>query len=411
MGFDARELTPLVVLKIGVTAAETRSFKRGEKVMKEVAGVAVSAKTIERVVLDIGEELAERRDADPKSDQALAARPENVPDLAVVECDGGRIRTREPGHGPGVHLSGEGWREDKNACLIRAQRKTFSEDPQPEPPECFCDPKHAAKIAETEAFSLAAPLPRNPTARQDSDQPDVADPPDWRPKRLVRTVLSSLAEAKTFGKQMAREARRRRFFEAAAKAFLGDGLPWNWTIWKLFFRDFIPILDFIHVLSYLFLAAKAVHANAADAWSQYLVWMRGCWQGDVAQVLEELKHWQEKIGEAPKEAPDNDPRKVVAKTVTYLENNRERMKYPEYRRQGLPVTTAWMESLVKELNYRVKGTEMFWNNPAGAEAILQVRAAALCDDDRLVNHLRTRPGCAFTRRPKPRKVSREKCRS
>jgi len=411
LGFDARELTPLLVLKIGVTAAETRSFKRGEKVMKEVAGVSVSAKTIERVVQDIGQELAERRDADPNSDQALAARAENVPDLAVVECDGGRIRTREPGHGPGVHLSGEGWREDKNACLIRARRQTFTDDPQPEPPQCFCNLEHVAKIAETEALSLAAPLPQNPTTRQDAATASPAAVPEWRPKRLVRTVLSSLAEAKTFGKQMAREATRRRFFEAAAKAFLGDGLPWNWSIWKQHFREFTPILDFIHVLSYLFLAAKAVHARAADAWSQYLVWMRGCWQGDVAQVLEELQHWQEKLGEAPRDAAENDPRKVLAKTVTYLTNNRERMNYPGYRQQGLPVTTAWMESLVKELNYRVKGTEMFWNNPAGAEAILQVRAAALCDDDRLVKHLGTRPGHAFTRRPKPRKASKGKCKS
>ena len=411
LGFDARELTPLLVLKIGVTAAETRSFQRGEKVMKEVAGVAVSAKTIERVVLDVGEELAERRDADPKSDQALAACPAQAPDLAVVECDGGRIRTREPGHGPGVHLSGEGWREDKNACLIRAQRQTFADDPQPEPPECFCDPGHVAKIAETEALSLAAPLPHNPTTRAEAAEASAAAVPEWRPKRLVRTVLSSLAEAKTFGKQMACEARRRRFFEAAAQVFLGDGLPWNWTIWKLYFRDFTPILDFIHVLSYLFLAAKAVHAGATDTWNQYLVWMRGCWQGDVAQVLEELQQWQEKLGDAPRDAAETDPRKVLAKTVTYLTNNRERMKYPEYRQQGLPVTTAWMESLVKELNYRVKGTEMFWNNPCGAEAILQVRAAALCDDDRLVKHLRTRPGHAFTRRPKTRKASTEKCKS
>ncbi len=76
------------------------------------------------------------------------------------------------------------------------------------------------------------------------------------------------------------------------------------------------------------------------------------------------------------------------------------MDYPAYRRQGMPVTTAWMESLVKEINYRAKGTEMFWNDPEGAEAILQVRAAALCDDDRLVEHLKTRPGHPFIRRPK-----------
>src|SRR4030042_1672954 len=73
-------------------------------------------------------------DAHRKSADALARRPEEPPDLAVVECDGGRIRTREPGHGPGVHRSGEGWREDKNACLIRAKRRVFPEDPQPQPP-------------------------------------------------------------------------------------------------------------------------------------------------------------------------------------------------------------------------------------------------------------------------------------
>ena len=70
-----------------------------------------------------------------------------------------------------------------------------------------------------------------------------------------------------------------------------------------------------------------------------------------------------------------------------------------------------MESLVKEMNYRVKGTEMFWNNPEGAEAILQVRAAALCDDDRLAIHLGTRSGCPFTRRPNLPKAPREKIRS
>jgi hypothetical protein len=51
------------------------------------------------------------------------------------------------------------------------------------------------------------------------------------------------------------------------------------------------------------------------------------------------------------------------------------------------------------MNYRVKGTEMFWNDPEGAEAILQVRAASLSDDDRLAKHLAERSGCAFTRRP------------
>jgi hypothetical protein len=141
-------------------------------------------------------------------------------------------------------------------------------------------------------------------------------------------------------------------------------------------------------------------SSSGDGSDQYLVRMRGAWQGEVVQMLAKLRTWQDKRGEPPEGAPESDPGKILQKTIINLENNRERMRYPEYRQAGLPVTTAWMESLVKEMNDRVKGTEMFWNGPAGEEAILQVRAAALCDDERLAKHLRTRPGCPFTRRPK-----------
>src|SRR5208337_5106679 len=97
LGFDAREETPLLVQRMTLAAAETRSFKRAAIVVKGVGGQGVSFKTIQRVVHDVGQELAERRDADPKTDNALAMRPESPPPLAVVEGDGGRIRTREAG--------------------------------------------------------------------------------------------------------------------------------------------------------------------------------------------------------------------------------------------------------------------------------------------------------------------------
>jgi hypothetical protein len=96
----------------------------------------------------------------------------------------------------------------------------------------------------------------------------------------------------------------------------------------------------------------------------------------------------------------NEVSASTVQRVTHQVGNRcfARLDYPSYRRQGLPVTSALMESLVKEVNYRVKGTEMFWNDPEGAEAILQVRAASLCDDDRLGRYLRARPGCPYVRR-------------
>ena len=126
--------------------------------------------------------------------------------------------------------------------------------------------------------------------------------------------------------------------------------------------------------------------------------MRGAWQGEIAQVLDELRHWRTRRGEPPEGVPDQDPRVILATTIIYLEHNQDRMKYPDYRQAGMPVTTAWMESLVKEMNYRVKGTEMFWNNPSGAEAILNLRAAALSDDDRPVRLLTNRPGQPTLRR-------------
>jgi hypothetical protein len=126
---------------------------------------------------------------------------------------------------------------------------------------------------------------------------------------------------------------------------------------------------------------------------------RACWQGRVVETRDELNGWLAPHGLDDKaKLDDKDPRKPIVDAARYLRNNRSRMDYPQYRRLGLPVTSALMESLVKEVNYRVKGTEMFWNDPEGAEAILQVRAAALCDDDRLGRYLRTRRGCAYVRR-------------
>ena len=76
-------------------------------------------------------------------------------------------------------------------------------------------------------------------------------------------------------------------------------------------------------------------------------------------MLAKLHAWQLRLGLPEKETPDNDPRQVVAKTLTYLTNNQQRMNDPQYRQQGLPITSCLVESLIKEINDRVKGTEQF----------------------------------------------------
>ena len=51
------------------------------------------------------------------------------------------------------------------------------------------------------------------------------------------------------------------------------------------------------------------------------------------------------------------------------------MKYPEYRQQGLPLTSSPMESTIKQINRRIKGTEKFWS--AGADPLLHLVADRL----------------------------------
>ena len=167
------------------------------------------------------------------------------------------IRTRKPGQGRGVH--GEAWRKTKNANLLRMTHQTFAEDPEPELPRAFTDPKRVAKLAEKEAPPAISAVSAAPPGEK-----------AWRPQRLVRTCLSSMAEASVFGQQMKREADCRRFPQAPARAFVGDGLPWNWSVWKHYFPNFVPILDFIHALSYLYAAALAMHPDFSVAWSCYL---------------------------------------------------------------------------------------------------------------------------------------------
>ena len=194
---------------------------------------------------------------------------------------------------------------------------------------------------------------------------------------------------------MEAEADSRGFFKADKQSFVGDGLQYNWTIQERHFPTFTPILDLPHVIEHIHEVARALHGNSDRTWDLYVHWITECWQGRAANVLQEMRHELSQRGEPPKGCEDNDPRKVLAETITYIRNNLSRMDYPRYRREGLPITSAHMESLVKEIGYRVKGTEKFWNDGPSAESILQIRAAALCDDDRFENHLRNRPGNPF----------------
>jgi hypothetical protein len=381
------------LIKAIVASAHVSSYQIGSKLLEELAAISISSRHLNNLTVRIGSELGEDRDARTASysQQPLPRTPrraEMAIPLATVSIDGGRMQTRLDGGGLGVH--DPHWRETKNALFLRMNGVRFADDPHAELPQCFAD-RHRMKT-----LLPGVELPENNLKKDRRAASETRrEARRWRPEALFRTCLSSLSTSEKFGPMMAAEADSRGFYLAVKRAFIGDGLAYNWTIQQTHFPTFTPILDFVHAVEHVYAAARCIRSDQEELWRLHLQWTNVCWQGRVGEVISQLRVEQQQIGEPPPDAAENDPRKIIAETIGYFENNAQRMNYPAYRRDGLPVTSALMESFVKELNQRVKGTEKFWNDGASGEAILQVRAAALCDNDRLQRHLRNRPGNPF----------------
>ena len=363
-------------------AAKAPSFKEASEDLRELAGLSVSPSHLQRLSERIGREWAAARDADVAAfrEGRLPAARAQPARAATVMVDGGRYQAREETGEPGV--SKPAWHEVKVACCQTLTTTVHAADPQPEPPTKFLDPIQAARLA-TEIKSrghaatgrAAAEPPRRKRRRKERRR---------GPRKLVRTVAASTADSETFGWQVAAEVQRRGLDRAQSKGYICDGQKYNWAIYAMHFVawGFIPILDFLHLLGYLYGAAQAAFGKGtAAAWSAYERWLRWAWSGMTEEVLAELRAASRQLGVPPPKCPEDDPRRVVSEALGYVENNRGRMDYPRYRRLGLPVSSAAVESTIKQINRRIKGTEKFWLE-GSAEAILQLRAAHLSEDGR-----------------------------
>jgi hypothetical protein len=371
----------------------------------ELAGLPLCPQHVRTLAQEAGEELVQQRDAQAaRGRRRLPVRVAQTPELVAVEVDGGRLRTRAGGAGPGVHDAEN--KEDKVACLVTLQAEVFAQDPQPEPPPSFLQPRRVERLVRQMAGQAGEALPETAEpAAAAAEEPAVATDPatePWAPRKRLRTCVASMANSTAFGRMVAAEAQQRDFYRASRKAFVADGAAYNWTLQRTHFADFEPIVDFLHVLCYVYAAAWAVRSTAAERWDQYVAWLRACWQGRVGDVLADLRTWQGRVGLPPpkEDLPRGDARRAVAEALSYLGHNAARMAYPRYRQQGLPITSSLAESLVGEFNARVKSRQKYWNRPCGAEAMLQLRAAVLSEDGRLERYFAERPGSPYRRRVK-----------
>lgn len=192
----------------------------------------------------------------------------------------------------------------------------------------------------------------------------------------MRSVIATTKNINQFGRLMVGEAYQRGFLAASRKAFVCDGMACNWTLQEKHFPRFTPILDFVHAICYVYHAAIGGQLSEAS-WSRYCVWAQLLWSGEIDKLLEQMECLQNEIGKSTEEDGDTSPRQRLADAIRYVGNQRTRMKYPEYRQAGLPITSAYIESTIKQINHRVKGTEKFWS--VNADPMLQLRADAISE--------------------------------
>jgi hypothetical protein len=289
------------------------------------------------------------------------------------------------------------WREDKVGCLLEMKSTPSAIDPCPDIPAGFIDPLKALTLA-VQIGHCAVPegTPFRKAEPEEEVTEDERHDRPGRPEIEKRRVVASRADVHQFGPLLAAAAAAVGLFAAARRAFVADGSAENWSVYKRYFCRWTAVLDFIHALTYVYKGAMAGR-TFAEGWPVYERWIGWVWGGQVGRVLGELTARQHEVGAPTEQDAEGSVRPVVAEVLVYLSNHQEKMHYDEYRKQGLPLMSSHVESTIKQLNYRVKGTEKFWSEE-GAEALLQLRADYLGDDEPLEEFWQRREAAATGQR-------------
>ena len=366
------------------------SFESARDSVAETLEIELTTKRVERLTERIGRERVAQRELAIADWEALPlvaklAAPKGIkaPAVAGVSCDGGRMQRCDLSEDAKSH-----WCETKVGALLEIAPNPHETDPCPQVPTKFLDVVRMEQVTREikravpkgQAFASSEKSPPTSSANSCEAAATTAEEIFAEPPVVEsRDVVASLADSAAFGKQLAAHAWSLGFAAALLKFFIADGSSTNWGIWQRHFKhlEFVPILDFIHALTYVYSAAMAGRSREAGG-PVYVRWITWVWQGEVTRVIAELAARAVELGPLSPDAADTDPRQIVADTLTYLTNQQSRMNYPTYRLMGLPTTSSHIESTVKQISRRVKGSEKFWTESSG-EALLQLRADQLCD--------------------------------
>jgi len=143
---------------------------------------------------------------------------------------------------------------------------------------------------------------------------------------------------------------------------IADGAAWIRNMCEEIFPDAVQILDLYHLKENIYSYAKHKYNHNS---AEYTAWAETAIQkiedGYVEELLAEL--------------PDDEKLPAgVVKLKTYVANNRDKIRYSEYRKKGYFVGSGAIESANKLIvQRRLKQAGMRWS-VNGAQAVLSLRA-------------------------------------
>ena len=183
------------------------------------------------------------------------------------------------------------------------------------------------------------------------------------------TFVGAIETSSEFGWRIYGEALRRGLRGAGKVVVIADGARYNWEIAAMHFPDAVEIVDLYHARQHLHTLSTLLCPKGGEAIKALEEKLRALLdEGKLDKIVETAKAYM------PKRGPR---RKTILKELGYFHNNASRMRYGQYRAQGLFVGSGVIEAGCKTIvGKRLKQSAMQWT-VRGANAIIALRCCHL----------------------------------
>jgi len=179
------------------------------------------------------------------------------------------------------------------------------------------------------------------------------------------SFVGKIEDAQACGRRIYDEAVRRGLYHARRAVVLTDGAEWTKNQVDLHFPGAIHIIDFYHAREHVTRLAQWLFPNhpvQAQAYEQQ--WRELLKQGQAGEIVRQARALT-----ARRKNAGND----IKNEIGYLDKNQDRMRYDQYRAQGLFIGSGVIEAGCRHvIGQRFKQSGMFWTE-RGANAILALR--------------------------------------